>query len=254
MIRLKRADLPADLAEQLSKKTVSLIAVHAGSKVARETWKNARSCRNGLREQLSSMAAGVERCMYCGDSMGTDVDHFEPIFLAPFRTFEWPNHLLACSHCNSHEKRESFPRTEEGVPLLIDPTSEEPTEHLLLVLSTGAYEALTPRGESVIEVFGLNRQPLVRGRRSAFVTTKAVLQTYLRQHEDGPRDEAAETAAELDHQPFADVRAAMRWTRQNTAPEIAEVILGGPLVVRALDLLPPFRSACPDKEERARSR
>ncbi|WP_239646164.1 HNH endonuclease family protein [Nocardiopsis valliformis] len=241
MIRLWRADLPNDLAEELSKKTVALTKAQADGEAARKKWKNAKACKGRLRDQLGSMAAGVERCMYCGDSMGTDVDHFEPIFLAPFRTFEWLNHLLACSHCNSHEKRESFPRTEEGAPLLIDPTSEEPTEHLLLVLSTGAYEALTTKGESVIEIFGLNRQSLVRGRRSAFVTSKAVLQTYLRQHEDGLLDEAAETATELDYQPFADVRAAMRWTRQNVAPENAEVILGGPVVVRALDLLPPFR-------------
>lgn len=241
MIRLERTNLPTNLADQLSKKTVELVAAQADGKAARQKWKNAKSCRNSLREQLSGMAAGVERCMYCGDSMGTDVDHFEPIFIAPFRAFEWLNHLLACSHCNSHEKRESFPRTEEGAPLLIDPTAEEPAEHLLLVLSTGVYEAHTTKGESVIEVFGLNRQPLVRGRRSAFVTTKAVLQTYLRQREDGLLEEATETATELDYQPFADVRAAMRWTRQNTAPEIAEVILGGPVVVRALDLLPPFR-------------
>jgi hypothetical protein len=25
------------------------------------------------------MAAGIMRCMYCGDNLGTDIDHFEPI-------------------------------------------------------------------------------------------------------------------------------------------------------------------------------
>lgn len=57
-----------------------------------------------------------ERCMYCGDNQGTDVDHFEPLSLAPLRTFDWPNHLLACSLCNSHYKRHLFPCDEDGRP------------------------------------------------------------------------------------------------------------------------------------------
>lgn len=241
MIRLSRTQLPTDLAELLSTKTTELTSVQADGKTARTKWKTAKSCRNRLREQLGGMATGVERCMYCGDSMGTDIDHFEPLFLAPLRAFEWPNHLLACSHCNSHEKREVFPRAADGTPLLIDPTVEAPTEHLLLVLSTGEYVALTPRGESTVQVFGLNRQTLVRGRRAAFVTTKAVLRTYLRQREGGLPAESAETAAALDYHPFADVRAAMLWTRKNVHPQDAKTILGGPEIVRALELLPPSR-------------
>ena len=55
------------------------------------------------------MAPGVQRCMYCLDSLGTDIDHFEPKSRRPLRTFCWHNHLLACSRCNSNYKREEYP-------------------------------------------------------------------------------------------------------------------------------------------------
>jgi hypothetical protein len=238
VIRLRRAALPTELSEELAKRTGHLVQTAADGAAAREQWKSARSCRSGLRRLLSHMASGIDRCMYCGDSLGTDIDHFEPLFISPLRAFEWSNHFLACSHCNSHEKRERFPRDEDGTALLVDPAKEDPSEHMLLVLSTGEYEALTPQGEATIKVFGLNRTALSRGRRSAFVITRSVLLTYLRLYGDGLTDEAMETAAELEYQPFADVREAMRWTRRNIAPENAELILGGPDVIRALDLLP----------------
>lgn len=241
MIRLKRTELPESLSEQLARKHSRLIRDNVDGKAARSKWKNAKECKSGLREQLNIMAAGINRCMYCGDGMGTDIDHFEPILLAPMRTFDWPNHLLACSHCNSHEKREEFPRNEADLPLLIDPTSEDPTEHLILLLATGEYQALSAKGASTVQVFGLNRSVLVRGRRSAFVITKNVLRSYLRHFEAGSWDEAEETAAELQNQPFADVREAMRWVLRHSDRIATETVLGGVEVVRALELLPPSR-------------
>ncbi|MFD1364783.1 HNH endonuclease family protein [Actinoplanes sichuanensis] len=114
------------------------------------------------------MAPGAERCMYCGDNQGTDIDHHEPMARDPLRTFDWLNHLLACSHCNSHHKRDRFPVDEHGRPLLIDPSVEDPFDHLLLSLSVGEYRALTEKGVQSIEVFGLNRPILARGRQQTF--------------------------------------------------------------------------------------
>jgi hypothetical protein len=113
--------------------------------------------------------------MYCGDSLGTDIDHFEPIREFPAGTFVWPNHLLACSYCNSNAKRDLFPRDELGSSLLIDPTRDDPAEHLRLILRTGVYRPLTPKGTESIRVFGLNRADLTRGREVAFTTRAAVL-------------------------------------------------------------------------------
>ena len=100
---------------------------------ARQLWKHStvrRHVHGPLKDLLSEMAAGRERCMYCGDNQGTDIDHFEPINRHPMRAFDWTNHVLACSLCNSHLKGAEFPLDEGGKPLLIDPTAEDPTPHL----------------------------------------------------------------------------------------------------------------------------
>ena len=65
----------------------------------------------------------------------------------PIRTFDWSNLFLACSHCNSNAKRNKFPvdpATES--PLLIDPTSDDPLEHLALSPSTGEYVPIGLKG------------------------------------------------------------------------------------------------------------
>ncbi|QMU74236.1 hypothetical protein GXP74_34325 [Streptacidiphilus sp. P02-A3a] len=92
------------------------------------------------------MAPGLSRCMYCGDSEGTDIDHFRPIASDPLGTFRWTNHLLACSHCNSNMKRDRYPRDSSGACLLVDPCVDDPHEHLELTFATGGYTPLTAKG------------------------------------------------------------------------------------------------------------
>jgi hypothetical protein len=175
VISIARTDLDANLAASLTGRTARLRADRADGVLARKRWNSASNDRSGVRAHLATMALGIERCMYCGDNLGTDIDHFEPISRAPIRTFDWLNHLLACSHCNSNWKRSSYPCNEAGGSLLVDPTSEDPADHIQLMLRTGEYRDLTPRGKATIDVFGLNRGDLVRGRHDAFMTRGAVL-------------------------------------------------------------------------------
>ena len=107
MIRVMRISLDEKLNSRLDYRTLLLARRDADPKSARRSWKGATMERTGIRDALYHIAAGVERCMYCGDSRGTDIDHFEPIRSAPLRTFEWCNHLLACSSCNSNAKRDA---------------------------------------------------------------------------------------------------------------------------------------------------
>jgi hypothetical protein len=95
MIRIPRITLEDGLANRLERRTSALKAANADSVAARKAWTAARVERRGIREQLVRMAPGIERCMYCGDNRGTDIDHFEPIKELPGGTFEWLNHLLA---------------------------------------------------------------------------------------------------------------------------------------------------------------
>src|SRR5690606_37656340 len=129
----------------------------SGPETARRKWQHADAVLRAVRELLGTRATGIDRFMYDADNQRNDSHHVEPIAAAPPRTLAWHNHLLACSHCNSHEKRDLFPRAADGTPLLVDPTAEDPYQHLRLLLSVGEYEALSERGEATIEVFGLNR-------------------------------------------------------------------------------------------------
>ncbi|MEV6982858.1 HNH endonuclease [Sphaerisporangium sp. NPDC051017] len=169
--------------------------------------------------------------MYCGDNRGTDIDHFEPIKVAPLRTFEWVNHLLACSSCNSNAKRDQYPCDENGRSLLIDPSSEDPHEHLRLLLSNGIYEPISLKGRATIDVFQLNRADLRRGREMAFPRCKAMVREYSRLIDGSEQEEADLVISSLCEQPFADVLDAMH--RSAHLPG-APIVLGGEDVVTAL--------------------
>lgn len=150
-------------------------------------WKAAKKTKHfgEVRERLADMAKGRARCMYCEDSQGTDIDHFEPIDRAPQKAYEWENYFLACSYCNSNLKREKFPVNKNDDPLLIDPCADEPSHHLDLMIHSCLFGALTEKGLHTINVFGLNdRQPLVDGRTAALVVTLKLIPVYAKLRSD----------------------------------------------------------------------
>jgi len=222
VIPIVRINLDDELASRLDARTAQLAQANAGTATARAAWRTAREEKRGIRDHLIRMAPGVQRCMYCGDSLGTDIDHFQPIREFPGGTFLWRNHLLACSYCNSNAKRDQFPRDADGTPLLIDPTRDDPANHLRLILRTGVYRALTPGGEETIRVFGLNRGDLRRGRELAFATRRAVLCEADALLALGRTDEAAWYLHALADEPHATVLHAM--LRSASMPGAAEVL------------------------------
>jgi len=232
MIRISRVTLEDGLANRLERRTSTLKAANADSGAARKAWTAARTDKQRIREHLVQMAPGIERCMYCGDNRGTDIDHFEPIKEHPAGTFEWFNHLLACSTCNSNQKRDSFPRDSSGTALLLDPTRHDPVTHLRLILRTGDYRPLTPQGKASVEVFSLNRRDLTRGRAGAFEMAKAAL---CRAHDllgQDRHDEAVDCVRALAEQPHASVLHEM--LRSADLPGAVDV-LGTDLVAALLD-------------------
>ncbi|GGM91910.1 HNH endonuclease [Streptomyces fuscichromogenes] len=213
MIRLRRAVLEADTAERLRGYTDDIrrqATERERKDRAKELWANRRQVRPALVKGLAEMAPGHERCMYCGDSQGTDIDHFEPKSLAPLRTFDWLNHLLACLFCNSNQKRNLFPTAADGSPLLVDPTVEDPLDHLRLVLPLGTYRGLTDRGRACIEVFGLNeRAVLVKGRVDAYWTARDSVELWRTAMDKGDRDKAKRIVRVAWDRPLIDVLVAM---------------------------------------------
>lgn len=172
---------------------------------ARGHWKAAKKTAafEEIRTALSSMASGRQRCMYCEDNEGTDIDHFEPIDLNPNLAYEWNNYLLACSYCNSNQKRERFPLDAAGDPLLINPCDVDPAAHLRLSIRDARYSAYSVQGVTSIDVFGLNsRYPLVSGRTAAIVSALRLIPEYARLR--GLDSAAAQRAADWVLEAFAD--------------------------------------------------
>jgi hypothetical protein len=230
VIPLQRPPLDEELTRLLAGRTARLMADPRPG-AAREHWRAAGTVRRRLRAVLEPMAPGLVRCMYCGDSRGTDIDHFEPLARAPHGAFDWANHLLACGHCNSNHKRDRFPVDPgTGAALLVDPSREDPHDHLRLALATGRYAARTPRGDATIDVFGLNRAELERGRAMAYDRCRSMLRDWAGLCAAGD-PEADRVRRALTVQPFADVLYGM--LRVAGMPG-ADVVLGGAVLAALL--------------------
>ncbi|MET9672831.1 HNH endonuclease [Streptomyces sp. NPDC006482] len=223
MIRLSRVDLPQETTTLLGKYTKEIAAQateQARKDKAKNLWAGRRTVRPALLAALTEMAPGHARCMYCGDSEGTDIDHFDPKHRTPLRTFDWLNHLLSCSYCNSGRKGSRFPLDADGAPLLVDPTLLDPLDHLRLVLPLGEYQARTPQGQACIDVFGLNSRPvLVKGRVDAYVTAHGALLHWRHVTDKGQHDKAREIVRVSWDRPLVDVLVAMFHQSEHAAAE-----------------------------------
>ena len=204
MIPIERVGLKSQTMRTLSRRQARVDAHPDPSGFAVTNWRGFRGkARDEVLSALQSMCSGLERCMYCEDSQGTDVDHFRPKVDYPDWTYRWENYTLACSRCNSNHKRDLFP-TRGDKALLIDPTRVDPFDHLALSITTGLYVGRDEVGRASIDVFGLNREICVRGRRMAWIA----LCSLIRDYEDASEDSRAEILETCRQFPFQGVR---RW-------------------------------------------
>jgi uncharacterized protein (TIGR02646 family) len=161
----------------------------AGTLYVKDEWQRARQTRL-LREDvlgtLKRMMGERERCMYCLDSHGTDIEHFWPKTPYPERMFLWPNMLLCCTECGRF-KGDQFPLSE-GLPLLIDPTGEEPWQYLDFDPTTGNIVARfdldkndwSAKGQATVGVFHLDRrEAMASGYRRTHFRLAARVETHL---------------------------------------------------------------------------
>lgn len=131
MRRVLRIALPASTQSALDRRQQAADVKRAsGTLNAEAEWKGARKTKP-LKTALASlkeMAGKRERCMYCGDSHGTDIEHFWPKQRYPEHLFRWPNMLLCCTECGRF-KGNRFPLAGDA-PVLVDPTVENPWDFL----------------------------------------------------------------------------------------------------------------------------
>lgn len=199
MRRLSRRSLPDRAAQYLREKQAAV----AGGAPARSTWENARPTKAmGLVEgTLKGMVGKRARCMYCEDSRGTDIDHFWPMSRYRDRTFVWENLLWSCTDCNRH-KLARFVVDEHGLPLLIDPTADDPWDYLFYDTRTGNITArfhVRPamedvRGKETVDSLPpLGNEAVVEGRLRTYRNIRKAVRTFLDQ---APKD-PAEARADL---------------------------------------------------------
>lgn len=205
--------------------------------VARRLWDSKKSIQErkvafeNIRSVLQEMARSRARCMYCEDSFGTDIEHFFPKADYPQKTFSWGNYLLACGYCNSNCKREKFPLLGDGSPALIDPTLDDPAEHLLFLPSDGSFRAIGPKGQPSIDIFGLNdtKSPrkLPQARRAVFWKSCLMLERYDDYSAAGDEESARFAKETIQDEPFLSV---LRWLADMAMKPQAPAILPARIV------------------------
>lgn len=206
MQTFERPSLPRDLVASLERRQARIDESANPAEIAREQWSQFRNPdRKDVRSHLREMCSGIERCMYCEDGNATDIDHLRPKNYYPNRTFDWNNLFLACSYCNSNRKRDAYPLGPDGEELLLDPSRDDPADHLALSPTTGYYIPLDSRGAATAETFGLNREVCVRGRRNMWTTLCYAIECYL----DDPNEQKRALRIVKETQ-FQGVRRQMR--------------------------------------------
>jgi len=202
MRRYARSPLPSRVQAYVDKKADEIRSLPGPEEMRRAVgskWKQARQTKcvgQGVFGALCSMAGKRERCMYCEDSRGTDIDHFRPKSVYPGRVFEWPNMLLSCSGCQ-RAKGDRFPMDEAGDPMLIDPTAEEPWQHLYYVSETGVitarYDKATgrqcPKGVATTELLPLNVEAIAYGRKRTSRRLAQAVRAFLDAQQNRRKDQ-----------------------------------------------------------------
>jgi uncharacterized protein (TIGR02646 family) len=151
----------------------------AGSLNVGSEWKSARQTKmmGRVLAALQSMMGQRQRCMYCLDSHGCDIEHFRPKVNYPKHMFIWDNMLLCCTECG-RIKGSKFPLT--GVhPMLIDPTKEEPWEYLDFDPITGNMTARFNLKETVATLQLDQREALAIGYVQTYQKLCTIINRFL---------------------------------------------------------------------------
>lgn len=184
-------------------------------------WKVRRSTKalKAVERALRAMASGLERCMYCEDGRGCDIEHGYPKVPHPSRAYLWLNLLWACATCN-RQKNDAFDVA------LLDPTQEDPLDHLVLSFATGRYTARddSERGAATLRIArGLASDPtLARGRQNAIAKLRYFLREYDTLQAQGRAAEADAIRVYVVEEPFSAAFAAV--LRASTEPGAIDVL------------------------------
>lgn len=189
MRRVIRPALPKAAQTYLNKRQASTNAKRElGQLDIEKEWKVARQTKalNSVLATLRQMVWPRERCMYCVDSHGADIEHFRPKARYSQSAFVWSNLLLCCTECGRF-KGNQFPMSGRR-SLLINPSIEDPWLHLDFDPVTGNLTARfdlqmnnwSLKGSKTVELLRLDRrEAMAVGYANTFKRLCAIVQTSL---------------------------------------------------------------------------
>jgi uncharacterized protein (TIGR02646 family) len=186
MRRVTRAPLDAAAVAYLARRQNRL---NAGQPLEL-AWRTARPTKTmgRVKTALLSMVGIRERCFFCEDSRGSDIEHFWPKTVYPARAFVWDNLLLLCASCN-RKKGSRFPLDAAGQPLFVNPTIEDPWDFLFFEEATGMIVARVdaatavpdPKGQTTSDpnLLPLNVEAITEGRTRTVRRLRRSVNRYL---------------------------------------------------------------------------
>lgn len=192
--------------------------VAEGKRLFKSRNQSSNSTFRAVRKSLSKMCAGAQRCVYCEDSVGDEVEHIKPKDLYPEDVFCWENYVYACGPCNGGKNNRFAVITQigrvdvtrargapvappaPGEPAFVNPRLEDPLalmtmdlqETYFMLPKFGLNPVEKDRTDFTIETLKLNRDPLPDARKNAFGGYYSRLLAYRSEREAGA------SAAELD--------------------------------------------------------
>ncbi len=210
MRRVTRSALPVATQNALHRRQEKVNQARAdGTLNVERHWKGARKTKalQTVLKTLKQMAGMRERCMYCGDSHGTDIEHFWPKAPYPERMFRWPNLLLCCTECGRF-KGNVFPLDADAQPLLVDPSEVNPWDFIDFNPDTCTFvarydlatEAPSARGAKTVDLLQLDRrEALEAGYRKTHRRILALFERALQQSDVDPDALCHELSEADDH-------------------------------------------------------
>ncbi len=200
MRRIFRKELVKRVQDYLSRKQREVAPQHDINKA----WKSARQTLTMKRvfEALLEMSGERNRCMFCDDSRGTTIEHFWPKSTYRCKCFLWENMLLLCQGCQS-QKGDRFALDQDGKPLLLNPTEEDPWDFLYFEPTTGILTARfdkehnqpNPKGAHTTDrrILPLNIESVTEGRLRTRRNLQRAVMAFLRDPAAGSSPAEAES-------------------------------------------------------------
>lgn len=171
MIRLTKSAKPQILIDnELTWTTEYTTLVGTGATIPRTLL--GRYKHPDVKSQLITDNAG--KCAYCESKIlhisPGDVEHILPKSRRPELIFDWNNLTLVCSVCNTNKLDYYDP-----VNALLNPYTDEPSEHLITLGASVFPSPLSPRGVLTHDVLKLNRVALIERREEKLKNLKLLI-------------------------------------------------------------------------------